>query len=218
MPKSLSVAEGLLSCAIYETGENCAISLHENSNFLCYNTYVGFGICAGKEIRNVFECGVQVLYGVHGICTIIGIEKRLVDHKRVEYYILEPVDQPDARFYVPTQNEGAVAKLRRILSKEQIDSLLSSDEARRDSWIADENTRKLRYRELIHSGDRTALVSMVGTLIRHKKKQQAAGKKFHLCDENFLRDAQKLLSTEFSMVLQIPAEEVGNYIQSRICE
>lgn len=166
----------------------------------------------------MFECGVRLLYGAHGICTVIGIEKRLADRKRVEYYVLEPLDQPGARFYVPTQNEAAVAKLRAILSREQIDSLLASGEVRRDSWIADENARKLRYRELIRSGDRSALLSMVGTLIRHKQEQQAAGKKFHLCDENFLRDAQKLLSAEFSLVLQIPPEEVGDYIQSRICE
>lgn len=166
----------------------------------------------------MFECGVCVLYGVHGICTIVGIEKRLVDRKHVEYYILQPLDQPGARFYVPTQNQAAVAKLRSLLSKEEIDSMLTSEEARKDSWIADENIRKLRYRELIHSGDRTALVSMVGTLLRHKKAQQEAGKKFHLCDENFLRDTQKLLSAEFSLVLQIPPEDVTAYIHSRICE
>lgn len=158
------------------------------------------------------------MYGIHGICTVIGTEKRLMDRKRVEYYVLEPLDQPSARFYVPSQNQAALAKLRRILSKEEIDQLLSSEEARKDCWISDENTRKLRYRDLIHSGNRTALISMVGTLLRHKKSQLEAGKKFHLCDDNFLRDAQKLLSTEFSLVLDIPVEEVGNYIQTRLCE
>lgn len=165
----------------------------------------------------MFETGVRVLYGIHGICTILGTQKQLVARKRVEYYVLEPLDQPGARYYVPTQNQAAVAKLRKILSKEEIDMLLHSEEARQDTWIVDENMRKQRYRELIHGGDRTALVSMVGTLLRHKKMQQEAGRKFHLCDENFLRDAQKLLSAEFALVLGIAPEEVGAYIQKEIC-
>ena len=166
----------------------------------------------------MFERGDRVLYGIHGICTVMGTEKQHVDRKRVEYYVLEPLDQPGARFFVPIHNQAAVAKLRRILSREELDSLLRSEAAREDTWISDENFRKQRYRELIHSGDRTALISMVGTLLRHKKAQQEAGRKFHLCDENFLRDAQKLLSMEFSIVLGIPLEEAGIYIQKTICE
>lgn len=40
--------------------------------------------------------------------------------------------------------------------------------------------------------------------------------KFYLCDENFLKDAEKLLSAEFTLVLSIQPEEVGAYIQSVI--
>mgnify|MGYP002517196277 CR=1 FL=1 len=35
---------------------------------------------------------------------------------------------------------------------------------------------------------------------------------FHLCDENFLRDAQRLLSVEFALVLGIAPEQVGEYV------
>jgi hypothetical protein len=37
-----------------------------------------------------------------------------------------------------------------------------------------------------------------------------------MCDENFLRDAEKLLSTEFSLVLGIGQNEVGEYIQTAL--
>lgn len=164
----------------------------------------------------MFKCGQQVVYGSHGVCQILQMETKNVDRKKVEYYVLEPMDQPDARFYVPAHNEAALAKLRPILSKQELDDLLVSEDADRNAWINDENQRKQRYRELITSGDRAALISMVRSLYQHKLAQQAAGRKFHLCDENFMRDAEKLLSSEFSLVLGIPASDVGSYIESKL--
>ena len=84
--------------------------------------------------------------------------------------------------------------------------------------IQDENLRKQRYKEMINAGDRAALIGMIRSLHKHKESQLAAGRKFHLCDENFLRDAQKLLASEFSMVLGIPQSDVAGYIESKLRE
>lgn len=164
----------------------------------------------------MYQQGERVIYGIHGVCRIVGIELRNIDRKKVEYYALEPLDQPGARFYVPTQNQAAVAKLRPVLDAAALNALLRSDEARRDTWIPDEGQRKNRYRELIGSGDRAALLSMVGSLHRQKQAQEAQGWKFHLCDENFLRDAEKLLNSEFSLVLGIEPGKVGEYVKNAL--
>lgn len=164
----------------------------------------------------MFQQGSLVVYGMHGVCTIIGLENRTVNKKPVEYYVLEPVKQSDDRYYVPTQNAAAVAKMRPILTKEQLETLLSSPEAAKDAWITDENQRKQCYRELITSGDRAALLSMVKALHIHKNAQLAQGRRLHLCDENFLRDAENLLGGEFSLVLGIAPNEVGAYIRNAI--
>lgn len=162
----------------------------------------------------MYEIGERVLYGIHGICDVTAVEERTVDRKKVRYLVLEPTEQTGARFLVPTHNEAALAKLRPILTREDLECLIRSDAVKQDAWIADENQRKQRYRELISSGDRAELIRMVGTLHRHRQEQLAAGRKFHLCDENFLRDAEKLLSAEFSMVLGIAPGQVGSYVLS----
>lgn len=166
----------------------------------------------------MLEVGNQVVYGIHGVCTIVDVEQRTVDRKKVEYFVLEPVEQTGARFYVPRHNQIAVSKLRPLLCADELDALLRSEETQRDTWIADENQRKLKYRELINGGDRAALICMIRCLLKHKTAQLAAGRKFHLCDENFLRDAQKLLSSEFSLILGIPQSEVGSYIENKLSE
>lgn len=164
----------------------------------------------------MFQVGDQVVYGSHGVCRIVGEEERLIDRKRIRYFALEPASQPGTRFLVPSENPAALAKLRHLISREELDALLSSPEVRESCWIADENARKQRYRELIVSCDRVALLRMIHTLHAHKRKQIESGRKFHLCDENFLHDAEKLLTAEFSLVLNIDPSEVKGYILSEL--
>lgn len=161
----------------------------------------------------MFRSGDQVLYGIHGVCNIIAVECKKIGGKPAEYYVLEPVDQVGTRFYVPTQNKTAVAKLRPILTQQELNDMLCSADVRNTVWIEDENQRKQRYSSLITGGDRAALVGMVHAIHKHKSQQAAAGRKLHLCDENFLRDAQRILGAEFSIVLNIGNHEVGKYVQ-----
>lgn len=167
-------------------------------------------------VLHMYQAGDRVVYGIHGVCTVRAMEERRVDHKKVRYLVLEPVEQEGATFLVPAENPAAMAKLRPILTRQEVEDILQGAQVRQDNWIADENQRKQMYRELIVSGDREALLQMVATLHRHKKSQQAAGRKFHLCDENFLRDAQRLLNGELSLVLGITPGQVGEYVQKAL--
>lgn len=164
----------------------------------------------------MYQVGQQVIYGIHGVCRITALETKNVGKEKKEYYVLEPVEQPGAVFYVPTGNQAAVAKMRTILSRDEFEELLRSQKDRESAWIADENQRKQRYRELISQNDRGELLGMVSALYVHKRQQQESGRKFHLSDENFLRDATKLLSAEFSLVLGIPQSEVAEYMKQQL--
>lgn len=163
-----------------------------------------------------FVCGDRVLYGIHGVCHISDIETRSVSGNQTAYYVLVPVALPESRYYVPVQNQAAVAKLHKLLTAEELDTILHSPTVHANAWIADEGRRKLRYRELLNGSDRGAMISMVRTLRNHRTEQLAAGRKFHQCDENFLRDAEKLLNSEISIVLNIPQSDVGEYVRQTI--
>ena len=67
----------------------------------------------------MFALGDLLVYGVHGVCKIIELQVQVVNRKKVEYFVLEPIMHPGSKFFVPSQNEAALAKLRPILSKEQ---------------------------------------------------------------------------------------------------
>jgi len=165
-----------------------------------------------------YKCEDMVVYGIHGVCRIAGIETRVVDRRSVEYYVLEPVKQSDAKFYVPTQNPAAVAKMRKMLTAREFDKLLKSSEVKADSWIANETMRKEQYKILIARADCAELISMIRALYFHKQKQIAAGKKFHQCDENFMRDAERVIRSEVSCILGISQDQVGEYIRNKLGE
>ena len=165
-----------------------------------------------------YQIGQKVLYGSHGVCSVVGREERISDRKPMVYFVLEPEGQGGSRFLVPTGNVAAMGKLRPVLAPEELEALLKIEAIRADAWIREDNLRKQAYRELLSSGDRLRLLTMLHTLYRHKSEQLAAGKKVHLCDENFLRDAEKLLASEISLVLDLTAEEAKQYLRDHLMD
>lgn len=164
----------------------------------------------------MYQAGEFVIYGVHGVCRVLGTEKQLVNRKRIEYLVLEPMAGNESKFYLPTQNPTAMSKLQSVLSRDEMDALMASQEIRKDCWIKEENLRKQHYRDLIGSGNRLALLQMVSALYRYKKEQSEAGRKFHQCDDNFLRDAEKLLCSEISLVMELTTEQAKEYLRNQL--
>lgn len=166
----------------------------------------------------MFQQGQWVMYGVHGVCKVIGTEKQLVNRKRTEYLVLEAQGQGVSRYYLPVGNEMAMAKLRPVMTREALEALMISSEIREDAWIPDENARKQHYRDLIGSCDRKELLKMVRSLYRYRAAQFAAGKKFHLCDDYFLRDAEKLLCSEICLVTGRTPDAARTWLREQLSE
>ena len=163
-------------------------------------------------MRGVFQVQQKVVYGIHGVCIIQQIQEQIIDYQKKLYYVLVPIERSDTQYLIPVDNEMAVQKLRPLLTKEELMHLLSHKALTEDVWIPEENLRKVRYKELINSGERPMLLAMVRTLRLYKKRQLEQGRKLHQCDDNFLRDAERLIYAEFSIVLDISPAEVENYL------
>lgn len=164
----------------------------------------------------MFQREEMVVYGIQGVCKITDISCRAVGGKQMEYYVLQPISQPDARFYVPVQNPAAVAKMRKLLSREALESILHSTQDWDDSWNPNESQRKESYRAWIAQADCARLLRALQCLYHHKQEQLAAGRKFHQCDENFMKDAERLVRGEVSYVLDIPLSSVDAFLQENL--
>ena len=166
----------------------------------------------------MYSIGEKVVYGGHGVCLIAGIDQRNIDHKEVSYYVLTPMGQSQTQFFVPAHNPVAMAKVRYPMSREEMVLLLRQAQSGAPSWIPEDNRRKNRYKELLSSGDFLSLAQMVYTLQEYRQSLFAVGKRFHVCDDNFLRDAKRILDSEICEVLEIPAGEVPEAIEGLLME
>lgn len=62
------------------------------------------------------------------------------------------------------------------------------------------------------------MLQMVRSIYLHKAEQTSAGRRCHLCDENFLRDAERLLTSEIALILELDPEQAKQYLRSKLVE
>ena len=57
---------------------------------------------------------------------------------------------------------------------------------------------------------------MIKALYRHQETRQAQGRKLHVSDERFLKEAERTLYDEFALVLNIEQDQVLPFILEQI--
>lgn len=158
------------------------------------------------------KIGTYVLYGKTGVCLV----KELTTMSGGQYYVLAPISDSRSSVYVPCDNEMLVARMRPLLTREEIDCLLSDADEVKLAWVDDRNERGLMYRTTLSSGDRKELIRLLCCLMRKKQERIDIGKRLSTMDENTLQECVRLVQEEFSMVLDIAVNEVGPYIAERL--
>lgn len=163
----------------------------------------------------MYQVNDLVLYGVEGVCQVLGKTVRRFGDRAVEYYVLKSCDQHTTT-YVPTDNETLVNKMRRLLTKREVLELIHDMPDETTIWIDDASARAVRYQQILMGDDRREIVRMIKTLYLHKQALKDEKRKMHIADERFLRDGEKRLHDEFAQVLDMKDDEVIQFIYSRV--
>ena len=164
----------------------------------------------------MFKVNDVVVYGSQGVCEIIRIEGQKICGETKKYFVLKPYNDKGATFYVPTWNEKAWGKMRKVMTKNDVDALIDSMPNKTPTWIANDNERKETYKRILASGDHAAIISMIQALFSHKTEREAEGKRLHMSDEHFMKDAEQILYNEWQYVLNVDKAGLMAYILSRI--
>lgn len=157
-----------------------------------------------------------ILYAPQGVCQIMDITKKEFNGKLIEYYVLRPIYSETALIYVPFASEKLAGKMRRVLSREEVCGLIRNMPEEEPEWIENEQSRRERYRQILSQGDRNALIRMIKAIYLHKQTLTGKGRKLHVADERFFKEAEKLLYDEFAVVLNIGTEEVLPFIREQL--
>ena len=107
--------------------------------------------------------------------------------------------------------------MRRLLTKDEIHKLIDSMRSENAVWVENENERKELYKTILAKGDHLELIKMIKAIYAHKKEREAEGKRLHMSDERFFKDAEQILYNEFQYVLNLGGKNnLMSYIFARI--
>lgn len=161
----------------------------------------------------MFQVDEMVLYGTNGVCRVAAIEDRDCGGKMVTYYILKPFYRAGSTVFVPVKNEKLTSRMRPVLTKDEIDSMIRTIPKEYSGWVEDEKMRKEKFKDIVGRADTFELIQLIKRLIEQKRSVIARGKKLHIGDERILQEAEKMICDGFSYVLGISKEEVPDYIK-----
>lgn len=158
----------------------------------------------------------MVLYGVHGVCRIEEQVSRRVGGREEQYFLLKPIFEKGSSIYVPIKNEALIAKMKRILSAEEIYELIRTMPDEELLWIEAETERRQMFQEILSGGDREQLIRLIKTLYLRRQNRLEQKRNLLLSDEKFLKDAERILYEEFAYVLKIDRDQVLPFIMKQI--
>lgn len=164
----------------------------------------------------MFKAGEAVIYGTQGVCKITEITEKDIGGKVRNYYCLKPLYQSNNTVFVPTDNKKLTDKMKRILSADETKELICAIPDEKTVWIEDDAKRNEKYREILSSGDRYAIIRVIKTLYQKRAERQKCGRRLHHNDEAILADAENILHGELASVLNIPPEQVIPFLTNEI--
>ena len=165
----------------------------------------------------MFQVNDVIIYGAQGVCKITGTEEKTMNGKKKTYFVLKPVKDKSSTIFAPMDNELVLKKMRRLLTKDEIHKLIDSMPEENAVWVENENERKELYKSILAKGDHLELIQMIKAIYAHKKEREAEGKRLHISDERFFKDAEQILYNEFQYVLDFGGrDDLMTYIFERL--
>lgn len=159
----------------------------------------------------MFEKGELVIYGSNGLCDITDI--KTVDIPGIDkdrlYYILSA---RNSKCTIYVSADGDLSKMRKLISKEEAESLLLNVKEIEPLKLKDEKKPDAEYKKALQKYDCMELFKLIKCIYLRRKQKLDEGKKINASDEKYMHLAEDMLYQELGVVLDIPKEQVLDYI------
>lgn len=156
-----------------------------------------------------------VIYSTHGVCKIEDLRFIKFDSctSGHDYYILKPIARNTSSLFVPADNPALVARMRPVLSKEEIDHIILSVKDQNLLWIDDPKQRSARFQEILRIRDERELLLMISCLYL---KSIGTEKGLSNTDAQVLKKAESIIDQEFAFSLKISTSSIKHYLREKL--
>lgn len=178
-----------------------------------YILYVAHIFKGGLALYQVED---YVVYGNEGVCQITAIEAldlTGMNEKKI-YYVLQPVYR-SGTVYTPVDTK---VSMRPVITKEAAERLISEIPTIQAETDGPTNATflKNKYTEMLLANDCSELIQIIKTITTKEDIAEKKNKKIGQTDKYYLRKAEDLLYSEFSIALDMPTNQVHTYIKEKI--
>lgn len=163
----------------------------------------------------MYRKGDYVVYGANGVCQIGEVTKLNLGDipKDREYYVLYPKNN-GGKIYAPVDKAGS--KMRSILTRKEAEELIEQMPAIEPITVTDEKLLHETYKKCIYCSDYIEWIRLIKCIYQRKQRRLLSGKKVTATDEKYMHLAEESLYWELSTALDIPKEQVLEYITTEI--
>lgn len=159
----------------------------------------------------MFQVHDYVVLGATGVCQIVDISREAFgDDEAREYYVLNPLGGNGLTINIPTDNQ--TVPLRAAMTRQEVIDLVATMSEGREEWVEDDNTRRAIYNDALHDGDQRLLLQTVRSVAKQKTQLEQEGKKLPSADLEALKAAEKMLTQEICLVLDLDPDDVIPFI------
>ena len=165
----------------------------------------------------MYQAGELVLYGSTGVCRVEEVREQAspgTGEKRL-YYVLRPLYE-DCVISAPVDSDKVF--IRPIITKDEAERIIldmpKAEVTIYHSRVPKELTEQ--YETVLKNYDCGALVGLTKSIYAKKISLQEQKRKFGTVDERFLKRAENLLFGELAAALEIPRDQVQDYIESKL--
>ena len=129
------------------------------------------------------------------------------------FYEIQELDEKNiVSFFEDRGEKDKIEKLKslKITNKKLFDEIkdILSQKTDNEIWIDNKAERCEKIKEISSGGDCMKLVELIRRMHFHSNLQLKKGRRLHITDERFLKEAEKMVCDEVSVVLHIDRNDV----------
>ena len=162
----------------------------------------------------MYKINDLVMYRNIGVCRVTDIVEREQLDTVGEYYTLKPLNDEQSTIFVNVENKRVM--MRYLLPAEEVKSIVEGLDDIEEYTCENDRERDARCKELINSGDTKCWVQVIKGLYHRKCDRAKKGKDLSQLEERMFKTAEKLFYSEVAYSLDIPFENVPDYIENKM--
>ena len=157
----------------------------------------------------MFKIGDKIVYPMHGVGEIEGIEKKVILGKRNEYYLITIINN-GMKVMIPVNNAKEIG-IRSIIAKKDIKKVMAILSTEAESIEEDWKIRYQNNIDKVKSGSIFEVAEVARDLYR-----RGSEKELSIMERKLYENAYQLITYEVAMSKNVDIEDAGNIVSEAL--